>query len=76
MKKMSIDRIVGELAVCFNDQNQEIKIDKKLIPPEAKEGDIILYNNGVYLIDSDETEKRKLLARSLFSSLLDSNQDD
>ena len=76
MDQWSLDRFEGETAVCYDDLKQEFKIKKNMLPCNVKEGDVVTLSNGSYVIDIDATQKRKELARSLFSSLLDSNQDN
>lgn len=58
----TIDRIEGEFAVCEKRDNKEM-INIKLIdlPIEAREGSVITYENGKYILESglqEETQKR------------------
>lgn len=61
MKKIEIyviDRFEDEFAVCENQKTREmINIPISSIPKEAKEGDCIKLENGIYVIDEEETKK-------------------
>ena len=67
----SIDRFEGEFAVCENLKTGEmINIKKDLLPENAKEGSIIKYENGHYMLDDQSTieqqEKIKNMVNNLF----------
>jgi len=54
--KYTIDRIEGNFAVCEKFSTKEIvNISLVELPVGIKEGMIIKYENGVYLIDREET---------------------
>lgn len=60
-----IDRFEGDFAVAETEQGM-MNILTVELPEDAKEGDVIYYENGVYLIDRKETEnRRKLMAEKL-----------
>lgn len=55
-----IDRIEENVVVCENMETQKIEnIEKKKLPSNIKQGLVIKFENGVYSIDEEETEKRK-----------------
>ena len=58
MKKFIIDRFEEEFAVLEKDEGGTVDVPRIKIP-DAKEGDVILLENGVYTIDEAETLKRK-----------------
>lgn len=52
----SIDRFEGNFAVCENKEtNEMVNIEKSLLPENCKEGDIINFKNGVYILDKQST---------------------
>ena len=53
-----IDRFEGDMAVVENDGGI-MDIPRSLLPENAKEGDILIENNGGYTIDSAAVEKRR-----------------
>lgn len=67
--KYIIDRFEGSVAVCENEQNQIIKIDKQKLPKRAKEGDVLQFIEGVLIIDAAETNKRKEKIKHLMKNL-------
>ncbi|MBC8589793.1 DUF3006 domain-containing protein [Wansuia hejianensis] len=63
--KVIIDRFEGEFALLELEDREIIDIPKRLLPEEAKEGDIIKI-----IIDEEETQKRKEQIQRKFNSLL------
>lgn len=55
---LTIDRFDGEFAVCINDNGSIINVKKKLIPDEAKEGDIIEISENCYIINIEKTKSK------------------
>lgn len=64
-----IDRFEGDYAVVEFEGKEMQDIEKILLPPEAKEGDVIVLINGKYVIDKEETAKRRLAAEKLSEEL-------
>ncbi len=69
---VSIERIVDDIVLCEDDDRQTLKLSRKQLPEEAREGDCLrLYLNGRVEADQEQTEKRKqrirLLQNRLFS---------
>ena len=56
--KYAVDKIEGETIVLENIENNEIINIQASILPDASEGDVVIYENNVYRLDKDETEKR------------------
>lgn len=54
-----IDRFEGELAVVELNGNIMKNIYVSVLPPGVKEGDVIIFQNGKWSIDSIETQKRR-----------------
>lgn len=65
----SIDRFEENIAVLI-DENEAIQhISKELLPQEAKEGDILLFDGETYQLDKDATAVRKEEVCSLIDQL-------
>lgn len=56
---LSIDRFEGEFAVCIDDNENIVSINRSLIRGKAVSGDVIDEKNGVYIVLENETERRK-----------------
>ncbi len=56
--KYIIDRFEGEFAVLEKETGGTIDVPKDKIP-NAKEGDVILFENGAYIINEEETQRRR-----------------
>lgn len=67
--KVIIDRFEGDFAVCEKEDKTMIDIERSKIPAEAKEGDVLLVEEGAVLIDEEETEKRKERIREITKDL-------
>lgn len=63
--KFTIDRFEGESAVIELQDQEMVDIPKKILPPDAKEGDIILVS-----IDKEEILKRSRRIENKFRRLL------
>lgn len=57
--KVVIDRFEENYAVCENEDRTMINLEKKLLPNGAKEGDILVLQDGTISIDKADTQKRK-----------------
>lgn len=57
--KVVIDRFEENYAVCEKEDRTMINLEKKLLPSEAKEGDVLVLQNGAISIDKAATQKRK-----------------
>ena len=67
--KYAIDRIEGEIVVLENlENNQKVEISKNLIE-DAKEGDILIYENGAYRKDEKDKKERLTSIKDRMSSL-------
>lgn len=62
-----IDRFEGNLAVCQSDDMKTVNLLE--YPKDAKEGDCLVLSEGKYIIDEEETKKRKAEAEELMMSL-------
>ena len=53
-----VDRFEGEFAILLDAEKGAIKIKKDTLSG-AKEGDVVILIDGKYVVDKEETEKRK-----------------
>lgn len=59
-KTYAIDRIVGDTALCECLQTDTpMLIERKALPPGAKEGDVIRQEGTGFVLDSASTEARR-----------------
>lgn len=59
-----IDRFEGDYAVVELENQETIDIPRKILPEEAKEGDIVKV-----FIDEEETKSRKEIIKNKFNDL-------
>ena len=70
----SIDRFEGDFAICENKTTGEmVNIKKSLLPESSKEGDIIKFENGVYIIDKTATQNAQNEIKNMVNNLFNKN---
>lgn len=57
--KVIVDRFEGDFAVCEKEDRAMMEIPKVATPEDAKEGDVLIIENGDIIIDHEATEKRR-----------------
>ncbi len=67
--RLIIDRIEGEYAVCEQEDKTFVDIPKNRLPIDVKEGDCLIENDSVYLIDYERTQERKNIINDRFNKL-------
>lgn len=67
--ELIIDRFEDEYAVCEDENKKILNINKSKIPKQAKEGDIIIYRDGKYILDKEKTLNRKKYIEELTKDL-------
>ena len=58
LEKYVLDRVEEDIAV-LEKQDGSVETIKKDLLGNAKEGDVIIFSNGNYYVDADETKSRK-----------------
>jgi len=66
-----IDRIEGKYAIVELEDRTTMDIDISLLPKDAKAGDVIYQEKGIYIIDREETIKRKKILNDLMNELFE-----
>lgn len=69
--KLSIDRFEGNYAVCEDNDGKMHDIPRELVQESAKEGDVLIFRDGSYWVDTEETQKRRNAAAQLQKKLMD-----
>lgn len=67
----AVDRFEGEYAVCEGPDGKMHNFARVELPCGMREGDVLLYSEGSWKIDRQQTAKRREEARALFESLLE-----
>lgn len=63
-----IERITGEIAIIESDDGN-FEINKNALPQNAREGDVIIKTINSYIIDSEETAKRRERINKLYNKI-------
>ena len=71
-----IDRFEGDYAVCEADNGEIINILRKEIPKDAKAGDWLKADNGVYLVDKAITEEKRNENKAMLTKLINKSKKD
>lgn len=61
----AIDRFEGGWAILEDDDERMHQVDRSLLPAEAEESDVLRLENGVYVVDAEETSRRREAVRRL-----------
>ena len=65
----SIDRIEGDVVVLVDDDGHSIPVSLSALPSSVACGDVLRMQDGVYVLDTDETQARRSYAFSLQEKL-------
>ena len=66
----SIVRFEGDFAVCENRQTGEfVNIPKSKLPKDAIRGSIIIYSDGIYILDSTSTQNEQTELKNMVNNL-------
>lgn len=58
MEKYIIDRFEEEYLILEKETGETLDVLKREIP-NAKKGDVVIFENGKYIVDREETDTRK-----------------
>lgn len=68
----SIDKIIDDIVLLENLENKEKKeLERKILPKDIKEGNIIRYENNNYQLDIEEENKRRKMLLEKLSKVKD-----
>ncbi|MEN6328121.1 MAG: DUF3006 domain-containing protein [Syntrophomonas sp.] len=67
--RVIIDRFDGDYAVIETEEKSMKKIKRAEIPSAAREGDILVFKNNKWNIDSEATQRRKEQIAALAAEL-------
>ena len=65
-----IDRFEGEIAVCEKGDRTMISLPRSRLPPEAREGDVVIIENQTARIDQAATAARKRSAEEKLRQIM------
>ena len=71
MKKLIVDRIEDGFAVCETEDGKMTELDFFYLPYGTKEGSVLLENDGLYELCSEEENERRAKLFVLQESLFD-----
>lgn len=71
---MIIDRIEGIYAVAETDEGT-VNISLSQLPGNVKAGDVVIYENGGFVIDAEKTSELRSAASGRLKRLLNRNND-
>lgn len=70
----SVDRIYGNIAVLICKNGERKEVCSSLLPKGTKEGDVLDFENGKYIINDEKTKKLKEENYNLLISLINKNE--
>ena len=69
--RLIIDRVEGDFAVCETEDMSVINIPTAEIPFDVKEGNVLIFQNGKYIIDEEYEADRRAKIFALQDSIFD-----
>ena len=69
MKKFTLDRIEGEIAVLECENGSFVEMELASLPKNIREGDIIRFDANSCFLSEDETARRRQKMRKLMDKL-------
>ena len=69
MKKFIVDRFEGNKAVLECENGETAVFERKALPKNIKEGDVLRFENGSCYLNAEETADRKKRINKLMQSL-------
>jgi hypothetical protein len=66
--RVIIDRFEGKYAVCEQYDRSVMRIERKRLPKQAKEGDVLVIDAAGITVDTEDTARRRRAAEG-FDSL-------
>lgn len=67
--RLIVDRFEGNFAICEAEDKTMVNIDRSRLPLTVKEGDIVIETNTGFVIDKNETDKRRERISKLMKDL-------
>ena len=64
-----IDRIEEGIAVILDDENNRIEINRSEIQGNVRDGAVVINDNNSWIVDDEETNKRREAMRSRLNRL-------
>lgn len=64
-----VDRFEGAFAVCEDESGKMHDIKKSLLPPKVAEGDVLQNQADCFVIDAEQTQRRRAKMRKKLQSL-------
>lgn len=64
-----IDRFEGDFAVCEKPNREMMDIHKEKLPPDVKEGDVLIISDGQITIDPEKRKAREERIQNLMNDL-------
>ena len=71
-----IDRIEGDIAVCERPDRTMVHIKLSELPAGVREGDCLAVDSGAYIVDTEETARRRKQNSDKFARLLSRGKHD
>ena len=71
MKRFTVDRFEGDKAVLECENGETAVFERRALPKNIKEGDVLRFDGGSCYLSAEETAKRRKKIRRLMDSLFE-----
>lgn len=70
MKRFIVDRFEGDKAVLECENGETAVFERRSLPKNLKEGDVLRFDNGSCYLNAEETARRRKKIRTLMESII------
>lgn len=71
MKQFTVDRFEGDKVILECENGDTAVFERKSLPQNVREGDVLYFEEGSCFLNAEETERRRQSIKSLMDSLFE-----
>lgn len=71
MKRFTVDRLEGDKAVLECENGETAVFERRALPKNIKEGDVLRFDGGSCYLSAEETARRRKKMRKLMDSMFE-----
>lgn len=71
MKRFTVDRLEGDKVVLECENGETAVFERRALPKNIKEGDVLRFDGGSCYLSAEETARRRKKMRKLMDSLFE-----
>ncbi|MBQ8943939.1 MAG: DUF3006 domain-containing protein [Clostridia bacterium] len=68
--RLTVDRVENQTVICFDENGKQVKLSKKDVPENIREGSSVVYSDGMIFPDNIKEKELKTRNFNLLNKLL------